>query len=80
MLWEDVETGDQLVDVNGRLGLLRTGREEHIRWVTSDGVLVQLNHTGRDGQENLLAIARSVRPVPAGDERLTAIWQEEPDE
>jgi hypothetical protein len=46
--------------------------------VTSDGVLVQLEYVGRDGQENLLAIARSVQPVPADDERLNAIWQDEP--
>jgi hypothetical protein len=78
--WDDVDVGDLLVDINGQPGVLRTGPSGRLRWVTSDGVLVQLNHTGRDGQENLLAIARSVRPVPADDRRLAAIWQEEPDE
>ena len=78
--WDDVDVGDQLVDINSRPGVLRTGPSGRLRWVTSDGVLVQLNHTGRDGQENLLAIARSVQPGPADDRRLTAIWQEEPDE
>jgi hypothetical protein len=78
--WGDVDVGDQLVDVNGQPGVLRNGPSGRLRWVTSDGVLVQLNHTGRDGQENLLAVARSVQPVPADDERLTAVWQEEPDE
>jgi hypothetical protein len=73
-----VDVGDLLVDINGQPGVLRTGPSGRLRWVTSDGVLVQLNHTGRDGQENLLAIARSVQPVSAGDPRLVAIWQDEP--
>jgi hypothetical protein len=76
--WDDVDVGDQLVDINGRPGVLRTGPSGRLRWVTSDGVLVQLEYVGRDGQENLLAIARSVQPVPADDERLNAIWQDEP--
>ena len=76
--WDDVDVGDQLVDINGRPGVLRTGPSGRLRWVTGDGVLVQLEYVGRAGQENLLAIARSVQPVPADDERLNAIWQHEP--
>jgi hypothetical protein len=77
-LWEDLDTGDQFVDVNGQPGVLKTGPTGRLRWVTDDGVLVELLHNGRDGQEDLLGIARTVQPVPADDERLTAIWQDEP--
>ncbi|HEX6338730.1 MAG TPA: hypothetical protein VFZ85_17385 [Jiangellaceae bacterium] len=76
--WDDVEVGDQLVDINGQPGVLRTGPSGRVRWVSSDGILVQVNHTGRDSQVELLDIARSVGPVAADDERLTAIWQDEP--
>ena len=77
-LWENLEVGDQLVDVNGQPAVLTTGPAGKARWVTEDGVLVELNHSGRDGQEDLLGIARTVQPVPADNERLTAIWQDEP--
>lgn len=78
-LWEQVEVGDQFVDVNGSRGLLKRGPSEELHWVTADGVLVSIFYTGRDGQQVLLDIARSVRPVPTDDERLTAVWRTEPE-
>jgi hypothetical protein len=78
-LWEQVEVGDEFVDVNGNLGLLKRGPSGELHWVTADGLVVSIFYTGRDGQEALLDLARSVHSVAADDERLTAVWRTEPE-
>jgi hypothetical protein len=64
----------------GAPGVLKSGPSGQLIWVTDDGVPVTLHHSGRDGQEDLLEIGRSVGPVSADEERLAAAWTTEPAE
>jgi len=77
-LWEQAPMGGELIEINDQPSVL-TARGGRLLLLTDGGALVRIGSHGLTTDE-LLAIARSIGPVPADDERLAAVWTTEFDE
>jgi hypothetical protein len=75
LFWPQIVVGDRVVDVAGTPGLLSTAQFDSpttLYWQPSDDVYASLS--GQGDPTSLVAIAQTIGPVPADDERLQQAW------
>lgn len=73
-IWLSATPGGRVVDVGGATGLVSEYDDgtASVAWQPEPGILAWLY--GDVGTDELLAIAESVEPVPADDQRLAGVW------
>jgi hypothetical protein len=75
LFWPLIVVGDRVVDLAGTPGLLSTAQYDSptaLYWQPSDDVYASLS--GRGDVTSLVAIAQTIGPVPADDERVVDAW------
>jgi hypothetical protein len=75
LFWPQIVVGDRVVDVAGTPGLLSTAQFDSpttLYWQPSDDVYASLS--GQGDVTSLVAIAQTIGPVPADDERVVEAW------